>query len=259
MNSKSIRILTFVFLLTTILLLSLNVGTNVLAKPNNPNKPDNPGKHDIELPVDFKIWIGNGDLSSPEDVVLQPYGDPEMNYLLFEDWPNGERGWLPSTTKAKGPKEGGWGINYYREPSHLEYYYGTYNIANKLGGPGYEEVALLETMVNHGFTSDLEAYGVSIFHATPDLGPGVGDQWHFFVSWILENSPWRDLMLSGWTNEDNNWEGVYDQDTDTWTVTFDGEWFEAIEEVCYPDGEYVRTTLWEGQLSFTVEIQRILP
>jgi hypothetical protein len=105
-------------LLITIILLSLFIGTNLLAKPNNPNKPANPGKPEEPLPeeegTNFEIWIGNGNLDPPEDVVLQPYGNPEKDYLIayrerHDGWDEGI--WLPlPSKKGNKPQSGGWHV-----------------------------------------------------------------------------------------------------------------------------------------------------
>ena len=251
-NSKSARIFTYAFMLITILLLSLIVVTTIWAKPNNPNKPDNPGEHDSDPGADFKIWIGNGDLGSPEDVVLRHYGNPEMGYLLKEAWPYGTRGWLPSTKNGKGQNGGDWHIILYQEmpPGNTQDYCGTYDIANKLGGPGYEEVALFDTMVAHGYSSDLELFGFYLYHITPKPGKVVGDYWDLHMGWKVDSGG---LWLGGCTNKDTELEGIYNQKTDTWTIPFDSVWFELVISI-----NDVQTTLWEGQLSFTIEIQRTL-
>ena len=96
MKGKFIRVFILFFFFTIIL--SLFFSPVLLAKPNNPNKPEKPEKPLPDLvEADFKIWIGNGDLNFPEDVVLQPYGDPEIDYLLAEDWMGGS--WVPPPTK----------------------------------------------------------------------------------------------------------------------------------------------------------------
>jgi len=246
LNNKSTRTLAFTFLLMTIFLLSLTVGTIAGAKPNNPNKPEIPPGHQTNMISDFKIWIGNGNLGSPEDVVLQPYGYPEMNYLLKEDKPYWEPSWLPYTRK-KG--EGDWSIEFYQQLGPYQDYCGTYNIANKLGGPGYEEVALFDTMVAHGFSSELEAWQFSLIHFTPER-EREGDFWRLHISWIVGEHVL--LAVSGLTNEDSVWEGVYDQDSDTWTVAFDNEWFKLDKVI-----NDVPTTVWAGPLCFTLKIQRI--
>ena len=58
----------------------------------------------------------------------------------------------------------------------------------------------------------------------------------------------------GETNKNAEWEGDYDQLNDTWTVTFNKVEFSLWEN--HESGESVE--LWTEQLSFTVEIQRIL-
>ena len=255
MNNKSPRIFTFTFLLTTIFLLSLTFETIVWAKPNKPNKPDIPPGHQTNLISDFKIWIGNGNLGSPEDVVLRPYGYPEIDYLLKEDWPYWEPSWLLYTKKG----EGHWNINFHQGmPPGTQEYCGTYDIANKLGGPGYEEVALFDTMAAHGFSNGLEARQLSLTHITPKRSR-VEDYWGFVITWKVGEH--LVLGLSGVTDEDAVWEGAYDQDSDTWTVAFDNEWFELVKVISDDDdtfdfGNDVPITLWEGPLSFTLKIQR---
>ena len=54
-NSKSVRVYTFVFVLTLILLLSSTIGTTLWAKPDKPGKPSRPETENFEA-----IKYGNG-------------------------------------------------------------------------------------------------------------------------------------------------------------------------------------------------------
>ena len=97
------------------------IGTTVWAKPDKPGKPlSEPEK------FNYQIWVGNGPLGSPEDVVLQPYD--ELDHLVVEDV--GYSGiWLPPPTKGKKHIEG-WSI-FLEKPEGD--YCGTYDIFNNNG------------------------------------------------------------------------------------------------------------------------------
>ena len=271
-KSKSTCLLLFAFLLITLILVSAISGTSLGAKPDNPNKSDNKGKPSSELvEADFKIWIGNGDLSSPEDVVLQPYSDPEMGCLLADDWVGGD--WVPPSTKSKA-QSGGWGITLGRVNmgNTAASYCGTYDINDQ---------SLLDALNLQGDfeIDDQDVYMLAINRETKALlsedDPKASDvdYWRIEIVWETDRTievpnPWGEpdpmivphhYILDGKTNMDLEPEGVYDENTDTWTVTFDTmfELFENTDEID-PEGWDVHNKLWEGQLGFTVEIERIL-
>lgn len=268
MKGKLIRVLITILFLT--ITASLFFSPVLLAKPNNPNKPEKPLPDLVE--ADFKIWIGKGDLSSPEDVVLQPYGDPEIDYLLAEDWMGGS--WVPPSTKSKAPREG-WGIHLGRVMGNVgALYCGTYDINDQ---------SLLNALNLQGdFDVDnQDVYMLFIGRETKaylmedDPKPSNVDYWHIKIVWETDNIikevpnpggepdpiivPHR-YFLDGKTNMDLEAEGVYDVNTDAWTVAFETvfELFENTGEID-PEGWDIHNKLWEGPLSFTVQIQRILP
>ena len=215
-------------------------------------KPDKPGKPSPEPETfDYQIWIGNGLLGRPEDVVLQPYGEPEINYLLVKDVEYSER-WLPPPTKGKYNIES-WivdleSVSPEGEPGD---YCGTYIINN---------LELEGILAAHGIDSGVEAYAFRIAHSTqnhPQLGEN--DYWYIGISWQVGTlaPSYPDIphlhALVGETNRDTEWGGVYDEVNDTWTVTFDNVEFWLIENT-ENYGEIIE--LWHGQLSFTVKITR---
>jgi hypothetical protein len=258
-DRKSIRVWTFVFVSMLILLLSSMIGTTVWAK----GKPDKPGKPEQPEAADFEIRIGNGELNSPEeeDVVLQPYDGKD--YLLVEDWLGGY--WLPPPTKGKVPREG-WSIFLGQQYVGNDYC-GTYDINDQ---------SLIEALNdNEAFDiNNQDVYMLYIRHCLEEYWtednprPSKADFWHLIIqwevgTWIYPNPPLyvipRFLILSGNTNMDTEWEGTYDENADTWTVTFDNAEFELYENTTEPDDPdtgSVLNKLWDGQLSFTVEIKR---
>jgi len=224
------------------------IGITVWAKkPVNPGKPSSP---EPEI-ADYQIWIGNGPLGSPEDVVLQSYD--ELDHLVVENVGYSGR-WLPPPTKGKYKIES-WRVDVDSldpggEPGD---YCGTYIINN---------ATLAGIMGAHGIDSGDEAYDFRMDHSTqnhPQLGEN--DYWYIEIAWQVDTlaPSYPDiphlLGLIGYTNMDTEWEGVYDEINDTWTVTFDNAWFWLIENT-ENYGEIVE--LWNGQLSFTVEIKRTL-
>ena len=96
--------------------------------------------------------------------------------------------------------------------------------------------------------------------------PTQMDHWKIIIQWELgppfppnPEDPlqiWRPHLLTLWgdTNTGPEWEGEYDESTDTWTVYFNNTMFWATES--NESGENVE--LWTGQLSFTVKIERTL-
>jgi len=246
-DSKSIRVCTFVFVLMLILLLSSMIGTTVWAK----GKPDKPGKPEQPEAADFEIRIGEG--SGTQDITLNP---PD-SFLYVENEVGGY--WLPPPTKGKAPREG-WGVGL--GPEGEGDYCGKYII---------NDSELANIMTSEGFDSDLEAYRFNIFHSVEtNFQKGEGDYWRIGIqwevgTWVYPNPPPyvipRFLILSGNTNMNAEWEGTYDETADTWTVTFDNAEFKLYENTTEPDDPdtgSVLNKLWDGQLSFTVEIERIL-
>jgi hypothetical protein len=260
-DRKSIRVCTFVFVSMLMFLLSSMIGTTVWAKPSKPGKPPSEPEK-----FDYQIWIGNGPLASPEDVVLQPYGEPEKDYLLVENAGYSGR-WLPPSTKGKKNIEG-WSIGLENPEGD---YCGTYDVHKQ---------DLIDALIANEIypINDKDVFRFYIQHrltlpCTGDVPPypsEKADYWHVVIQWevgILEipndpNSPMiipHFLILSGNTNTDTVWEGVYDENADTWTVTFDNAEFELYENTTEPDDPdtgSVLNKLWDGQLSFTVEIKR---
>jgi len=250
MNSRSNRLFAFVLLLLGIVLVSaITVGV-LWAKPDNPNKPESPGKPDESLPdyveADFKIWIGNGDVDPPEDVVLQPFGDPVIDYLFVDDWNGGL--WLPRPPKkGNKPVEGGWSVDLGMmnlPPGEEPEYCGTYQINDQ---------GLLNKLNEVGiYPEDTDANSVSILHYEGDLrtvdnpDPVDADFWRIGITWVVDNTLYR---LDADTEFGSEPEGEFDEINDAWTVTFD-----TVFELYARDNK-----IWEGPLSFTVEIQRILP
>ncbi len=214
-----------------ILLVSSMIGTTVWAKPGKP-----PPKPEA---ANFEIRIGEG----TEDITLNPPND----FLYVEDVIGGY--WLPPPTKGKKNIEV-WSVSLGPEGGD---YCGKYVINE-------EE---LDTLLNgKGVDSELEAYRFSIYHATqshPRLGEE--DYWHIGIQWEAGTFEIPDppyvltyfLILSGDTNTNTAWEGEYNETTDTWTVHFNNARFWLHETT----GFDVIEPIWDGQLSFTVEIERI--
>ena len=250
MTSRSNRLFTLVLLLLGIVLVSaITVGV-LWAKPDNPNKPESPGKPDESLPdyveADFKIWIGNGDVDPPEDVVLQAFGDPVIDYLFVDDWNGGL--WLPRPPKkGNKPVEGGWSVslgNVNIAPGEEPEYCGTYTINNGDLLNELNEVGI--------YPEDMDANYVTILHYEGDLrtpenpDPVDADFWRIRITWVVDNTLYK---LDAETEMGPEPEGEYDETSDTWIVIFD-----TVFELSVSDNN-----IWEGPLSFTVEIQRILP
>jgi hypothetical protein len=265
MNSKHNRLFMLAVLLMTIILLSLFIGTNLFAKPNNSNKPENPGKPE-EPPLeedgtDFKIWIGTGNLDPPEDVVLQPYGNPEQDYLLAcrSRHDNCDEGiWLPlPSKKGNKPQSGGWdvflGAVNLRAGEEPEYA-GTYDVTNQ---------GLIDKLAEIGFypIEDKEALDLMMVHYITDFWNGHTsvDFWRFTIQWQVDPSEIPNnhvYQLEGETDMGPEPESEYDELTDTWTVFFDNVNFGFAENTA--EEGWALETYWEGPLSFTVKIKRIL-
>jgi hypothetical protein len=238
------------------------IGITVWAK-----KPDNPGKPSSPEPdiADYQIWIGNGPLGSPEDVVLQPYGDPPtQDHLVVEDVGYSE-GWLPPPTKGKKHIEG-WSILLEKTEGD---YCGTYDIFNNNG--------LIKTVTDNDFwpIKDQDVYRISIIHSlispeTPEDNPARpranADYWSIRIQ--FENGTFFEvpgseppfmvpyfLVLEGNTDTGLEPEGEYDENKDTWTVSFNEALFRVIT---WSSESWDEIELWTGQLSFTVEIKRTL-
>ena len=232
-NRRS-TIFILVFLLITAVLVSAIAVTVLWAKPNNPNKPNKPEESCPDfVEADFKIWIGNGNIGLPEDVVLRTYGSPEMDYLFVEDYIDYEGdSWIPTKSKAPG---GGWGITLGRVNmgDTAASYCGTYDINDQ---------CLLDALNMQGdFDIDnQDAYMFYIGRSTKallsedDRKPSDVDYWWIQIVWETDSTveippsggpdpmifPHR-YVLSGKTEMDLTPEGFYDESTDTWTVAFD--------------------------------------
>jgi hypothetical protein len=222
-----------------ILLLSSMTGTTVWAKPGKPSpEPET---------YDYQIWIGNGQLGSPEDVVLQPYG--ELDHLVVENMDYSGR-WLPPPTKGKKNIEG-WSIGLEKSEGD---YCGKYDINNPdlIDGLPDDEIYSL---------NDKEVYRINIFHSLT-LPGAPEDWWNIMIQFDLGEvfAPWPEidpsfevphfLVLQGHTDTGLEPEGYYDELNDTWTIYFSEAWFQVWENT----DESVE--LWAGPLSFTVKITR---
>jgi hypothetical protein len=242
-----------------ILLVSSMIGTTVWAK----GKPNRPGKPPSEK-FDYQIWIGNGPLGSPEDLVLQSYD--ELDHLVVENVGYSGR-WLPPPTKGK-KNIVGWSIGLEKSEGD---YCGTYDINDQ---------SLVDALyLNEDFDiDDQDVYRFYIRHLTKEYwtednpNPSKADFWHIIIQWeagtlSIPNDPDPIIIphfsiLDGKTDTGLEPEGVYDENADTWTITFDTAEFELYENTTEPDDPdtgSVLNKLWDGQLSFTVEIRRILP
>jgi hypothetical protein len=270
LNRRSTLLFGFVFVLIATVLVSAIAVTVLWAKPNNPNKPNKPEKPEEPLPdfveADFKIWIGDGGLGSPEDVVLRPYGDPEMNYLFVQDYVDYYSDfWISTNSKAP---TGDWHITLGRvnDGDTAAPYCGTYDINDQ---------SLLDALNLQGdFDIDnQDVYMLAIQHSTKalladdDRKPSDVDYWWIQLVWATESTvevpnPGGEpdpmifphmYILDGKTNINLEPEGVYDEVNGAWTITFDTV-FELLENNNEPSNKF-----WEGPLSFTVEIQKILP
>ena len=259
-NSRSTRLFALVLLLLAIVLVSAITVVALSAKPDNPNKPESPGKPEEPLPdyveADYKIWIGTGNLNPSEDVALQPFGDPVIDYLSVEDENCGL--WLPRPPKkGNKPVEGGWAVylgNVNPTPGEEPEYCGTYQINDQ---------GLLNELNEVGiYPEDADANDVIINHYEGDLrtvdnpDPVDADFWYIRIGWVVDNTLYT---LIGETERGPEPEGEFDETTDTWTVPFDTlfEFLEFTGEID-PETGNITIKLWEGQLSFTVKIQRAL-
>ncbi len=229
------------------------------AKPRKAGRPPSEPEK-----FDYQIWIGNGPLGSPEDLVLQSYGDPPKDHLVVENVSYSGR-WLPPPTKGKKNIEG-WTIGLEKSEGD---YCGTYDI-HKQG--------LIDALIANEIypINDKDVFRFYIGHRltlpwTGDVPPHPSekaDYWHILIQW--EVGTWdnpnpppdvipRFLMLEGDTDTGPEPEGVYDENADAWTVTFDIAEFELYENTTEPDDPdtgSVLNKLWDGQLSFTVKIKR---
>jgi hypothetical protein len=227
------------------------IGATVWAeKPANPGKPS----PDPET-SDYHIWIGIGELNgegTPEDVVLQSYGIPPKDYLVVEDVEYSGR-WLPPPRKGNKHLEG-WSIVLEKPEGE---YCGTYEI---------HDASLIDAVTENGFwpINEQAVYRISIQHRLTLSGT---DSWHIMIQ--FENGsvfcPWPEidpsfvvpyfLVLERYTNTGREPEGVYDENTDTWTVSFNEIWFRLIT---WSSESWDEIEVWAGQLSFTINITRTL-
>ena len=249
--------------MTAVILVSAIVITVLGAKPNKPDtgKPEEPP---VTVEAGFKIWIGIGDLGSPEDVVLQPYGEPEIDYLFIEKWDEGL--WPPlSPTKVKVPEEEGGAVfigAVNLAPGEEPEYSGTYDIADQ---------DLIDVLEDIGFypIKDQDTLCLMMVRYKGTFGQGKTktevDYWRFTIQWQIgtyepenpEDGSGHPLVyqLEGETEKGPESEAEYDEANDSWTMFFNNVNFKFEENLAEPG--WVLNTLWEGPLSFTVEIQRI--
>jgi len=230
------------------------------------------------IETDFKIWIGNEELNSPkeEDVILQTYDGKD--YLVVKR-PMSEEFWLPPPTDENAEFEGGMYLDLYNSSLHSRFfpdeeqeYCGTFDINDQ---------ELIDKLIEIGIypIKEKDVSAIFIGHQTGNLwmtengtGP-LADFWLFMLQWDIgtfeiPNPEWtpdpiivpHHLMLEGETDRGIEPEGEYDENTDTWTVTFD-TMFELLENTLEPNPEFDddRIKLWEGSLRFTLKIQRLLP
>lgn len=234
----------FIWTLTVALVLSSMMGTAVWATAR---KSGIPGKPAPEPAIaDYRIWIGIGE---PNDVALQPYGEPETAYLLVEGMAYSGR-WLLPPTKGKYNVEG-WRVSLASvDPDGAPgEYCGTYRI---------NEAEVAGVLGAHGVDSDVEAYRFSMSHSMQNHPQrGATDYWHLAIAWPVDalpiplDPPIPHLhVLQG----DTSREGVYDAVADIWTVTFESAEFTLHENT--ESGDAIE--LWRGPLSFTVTIERTL-
>jgi hypothetical protein len=114
-----------------------------------------------------------------------------------------------------------------------------------------------QTIINR----DALAYGFTLYHNTqnrPHLAEN--DYWYIGITWqvgTLSSDPETPHLhsLMGRININAEWEGVYDKINDIWTVTFNNAEFVVIGN-CENGGDI--ELIWEGTLSLTVNITRIL-
>jgi hypothetical protein len=211
-------------------------------------KPANPGSPSPEPETfDYHMWIGKGPLGSPEDVVLQSYGVPPKDYLVVEDVEYSGR-WLPPPRKGKKHLEG-WSIGLEKPDGK---YCGTYEI---------HDASLIDAVTENGFwpINEQAVYRISIQHRLTLSGT---DSWYIMIQFengtVFSPLPEIDpsfmvpyfLVLQGETDTGVEPEGVYDEVTDTWTVSFNEVWFHVLKN--WSENEEV----WTGRLSFTVNITR---
>jgi hypothetical protein len=232
-NKTFIRAPKFVCALMLILLVSSMMRSTVWAKKPSPPEPEI---------VNYNIWIGE----TGEHIILMDPG-----YLVVEDVEGGY--WLPPPTKVKekAQKERLWDITLLGEEGDN---CGNYIIAPVDGDPHDPPYGKLsEVLAKKGVDVNLGALYFSIEHVHTRV-PRVGerDYWLIWIGWQADTF----LGIVGRTNIDAEWEGEYEQftDTDKWTVTFNEAEFGVIEN----DGSGEIIELWAGRLSFTVEIVRTL-
>jgi hypothetical protein len=214
------------------------IGATVWAKKTNPGiPPPEPETAHFEI----KIGVGSGPqhitLNTPDSLLVQ-----NLDYYGR---------WLPPPTKGKYNFER-WSVDSFNLDGEQWNSCGTYIITNG---------DLVDALNTHGIDSSVEAYGFRMDHNTQNR-PGLteNDYWYIGIAWqvgTVTSDP--DIPhihgLMGRTNPDTAWEGVYNKINDTWTVTFDNAEFGVIGN-CENGGDI--ELIWEGALSFTVEITRTL-
>jgi hypothetical protein len=231
--------------------------------------PEDPYHNDLLVEADFKIWIGNGELNSPEeeDVVFQPYDDG--NYFLVEDWVGGY--WEPPSTEDEVYE--GWGVSFWNhDPDEEPKPFGTCDVNNQ---------DLIDKLIEIGIypIKEFDVSNVYIDHVVGNYSTTgnpddcvLGDFWHLMIMWEIgefeiANPEWQPdpivvphyYILDATTDMGIEPDGEYDETTDTWTITFDTvcELSENTPEP-NPETDEWNIKLWEGPLRFTVKIQRIL-
>ncbi|MHA2428065.1 MAG: hypothetical protein ACXADB_08595 [Candidatus Hermodarchaeia archaeon] len=222
------------------------IGTTVWAK-GKPDKP--PGKPSPPEPkkANYNIWIGE----VGQDIFLNSPSPLPVENVVGGDW-------LPPPTKRKYALES-WSVDLLSlDPPE---------------GPGddcgkyiiyHEELAV--KLVEYGVKLEEEAYAFIIEHRSQNNQYGEYDCWFLGIAWqvgTFDSDPDIPhlIILMGSTDGitdmdhmDPEWEGVYNENDDTWIVTFDKAEFGVFENT-ETGGLPV---LWKVDLSFTVKIERTL-
>jgi len=234
-NRKTIRVYAFVFALMLTLLLSSMIGTTAGKKPANPGRS--------VKSWDIKIWIG----VEGEDTVLQPYDGKD--YLFAQNYPCSGGLWDPPSDKGP-PRQRGWAYGALYLSKYLE---GGEWVGDYCGT--YEETE--NPPLSPLYYSDTNtAISVRIQHdITP---PGAitetgQDYWTFNLDWIrwTTDSVPTIYMLTAQTDDGPGAEGMLDNEV--WVILFD-EADATLES--YVPGPDPPSHLWDGTVSFTVEMSR---
>jgi hypothetical protein len=248
-DRKSISVYTFAFVLMLILLFSLSIGI-VGGKPGKvpPGKPPRPPPEPET--ADFKIWIEEE--GGTQDIKLT-----SPSVLDFENVAYSGGQWEPPPAKRRGkpnPGANDWGVQLLGWEGDV---CGTYDIAEVNCDCCEIPEKLTDALYRLGIDNGDEAYFFGIYHIWPgDRWGEEADYWKLFIEWdISSDDIWDVIGLVGDTDKDLEPEGTYNEEGDgTWTVPFNEVRFSVYETGATGPEDYE----WTGQLSFTVEIQRML-